>query len=317
MAKLILEIQKRGLHQYQRLEQFPVTIGRALDNDVILSDVSVSPHHLRIEQDEAGELYLHNLSKENGTRMNGALLGELPARLPVPSRLLLGSRRLNLLTSDTPVTPTNMLKFGSFYSIMANPVWVGVLLVLAVVGLFSENYLHTFMEQGVWYYLSDILLNLVVMAVIALFIAGVNWLVSHRWVFSSALGIVALLTLLKSLLGVVGDGLDYFFTSDTPQNVLLTLYNIPLVTLLLYFFQRWASYLRPWSALGIAILLSLPLVILEVVGLGDEASFGEGFSPNPVYNQTLSSFNIHAAPTLPLNEFLQQVEEALPNSVEK
>ncbi len=48
MAKMMLEIQARGLNQYHRLESFPVTIGRALDNDVILSDNSVSPYHVRL-----------------------------------------------------------------------------------------------------------------------------------------------------------------------------------------------------------------------------------------------------------------------------
>ncbi|WP_374212370.1 FHA domain-containing protein [Thiothrix subterranea] len=75
MAKMILEIQTRGLNQYHRLEQFPVTIGRALDNDVILSDNSVSPYHLCLEQDAEGQVFAHNLSSENGTRLNNHQLG--------------------------------------------------------------------------------------------------------------------------------------------------------------------------------------------------------------------------------------------------
>ena len=43
MAKVILEVQTRGLNQYHRLETFPVSVGRGLDNDVILSDPAVSP----------------------------------------------------------------------------------------------------------------------------------------------------------------------------------------------------------------------------------------------------------------------------------
>lgn len=317
MAKIVLEVQKRGLNQYHKLEQFPVTIGRALDNDIILSDGSVSAHHLRIEQEENGELYLQNLSEENGTHMNGHAMGNQRSLLPVPSRLLLGGRRVNLLASDLVVAPTNLLKFGSFFSILANPLWVVLLLALTGVALFGEKFMHTYIAQGAWFYVSEVLLNLAVLLLFALVLSTVTWLVSHRWVFTSAVGMVSLLTLLKSVFGVVGGALDYFFTSDVPQGLLLTLYNVPLVTLLLYFYQRWASYLRPLYALGIAVLLSLPLVVLELIDLMDRQVLSGEFNPDPEYNQTLSSFNIHAAPTLSLDDYMASLQEALPSQQEE
>lgn len=317
MAKIVLEVQKRGLNQYHKLEQFPVTVGRALDNDIILSDGSVSPHHLRLELEESGELYLHNLSEENGTSMNGHKVGSQRALLPVPSRLLLGSRRINVLSPEATVAPTNLLKFGSFFSILAHPFWVIVLLMLTGLALFGEKYMHTYVAQGAWFYFSEVLLNLAVLLVFALVLSVVTWLVSHRWVFTSAVGMVSLLTLFKSLLGVVGGVLDYFFTSDAPQGLLLTFYNIPLVTILLYFYQRWASYLRPLYALGIAVLLSLPLVVLELIDLMDQQVLSGEFNPDPEYNQTLSSFNVHAVPTLSLDDYLQSVTDALPPQAEE
>ena len=48
MEALILEINTRGLHRYQQIEREVTTIGRALDNDIILSDPTVAPHHLKI-----------------------------------------------------------------------------------------------------------------------------------------------------------------------------------------------------------------------------------------------------------------------------
>lgn len=317
MAKIVIEVQKRGLYQYHKPGQFPVTIGRALDNDVILSDGAVSPHHLRIEQEEDGKLYMHNLSEENGTLMNGHQIGSQRTMLPVPSRLVLGSRRVNVLSSDMEVASTNLLKFGSFFSILAHPAWVAVLLFLTGMALFVEKYLNTYVAQGTWFYASDVLLNLAVLGGIALILSVVTWVVSHRWVFVSALGIVALLMLFKSLLGLVGGFLNYFFTSDAPQELMLTLYNVPLVTLLLYFYQRWASYLRPSYALGVALLLSLPLVVLELFGLMDQQTISGEFNPDPVYNQTLSSFNIHSAPTLSLDDYMKSVKEALPSQLDE
>ena len=35
-VSLILEVKTRSLNHYYQLEQFPVRVGRALDNDIIL-----------------------------------------------------------------------------------------------------------------------------------------------------------------------------------------------------------------------------------------------------------------------------------------
>jgi len=51
------------------LTQFPVSIGRATDNDVVLSDQMVSRHHARLDQME-GILYITDLDSLNGTLVN-------------------------------------------------------------------------------------------------------------------------------------------------------------------------------------------------------------------------------------------------------
>lgn len=316
MAKVILEVQTRGLNQYHTLERFPVTVGRSLDNDVILSDTSISPHHLSIETDAEGALYLHNLSSENGTNMNGHSLGAQPVRLPVPSRLILGSQRVNLLAVDSPVAATNLLKFSGFFSFIANPIWAVLLFLLTAASLFADTYFSTFVAKGAWFYISDVLISLAVLLVFIFALSLVTWLVSHRWALVSAIGMASLLALLKSGLGVAGHSMAYFLTSDAPLGFFLTFYNTVLVTGLLYLYQRWASYLRPLPALGVALLLSSPVLILEGLDWMDQATVNSEFSSEPAYNQTLSSINIHASSTKSLEDFMKDVVENLPSQVE-
>jgi hypothetical protein len=58
---------------------FPsTTLGRATDNDVVLSDAWVSLRHARIERRDE-EWWLSDLGSQNGTRLNGA-----PVTTPVP-----------------------------------------------------------------------------------------------------------------------------------------------------------------------------------------------------------------------------------------
>ncbi|QTR50604.1 FHA domain-containing protein [Candidatus Thiothrix anitrata] len=317
MAKVIIEVQTRGLNQYHRVDSFPLSIGRALDNDVILSDSAVSPYHLRLEQGENDALFLQNLSRENGTSMDSRVVGEQPVRLPVPSRLMLGNRRVNVLAADTPVAATNLLKFNGFFSALSNPVWAILLVVLTALSFLAENYMSTFFAKGMWYYFSDLLLNMSVLFAFALVLSGVTWLVSHRWTLVSAISMTALLALLKSVFLVVGGNLAYFVTSIAPLEFAMAFYNLLFVALMLYLYQRWASYLRPIPAIGLALLLSSPLLVLEGLDWLDQVVMDGEFSSDPLYDQTLSSFNLHAAPTVSLENYMQQASEALPSQVEE
>jgi hypothetical protein len=59
--------------------QTPVTLGRALDNHIILSDVHVSSYHARLDRRD-GEWWLSDLGSRNGTRLNDVPIGK-PAPL--------------------------------------------------------------------------------------------------------------------------------------------------------------------------------------------------------------------------------------------
>ena len=69
MEALILEIGTRGLHRYAPIEGEVTTIGRALDNDIILSDPTVAAHHLKIIRSE-DSFELVNLTEVNPTQVN-------------------------------------------------------------------------------------------------------------------------------------------------------------------------------------------------------------------------------------------------------
>lgn len=317
MAKIILEVRTRGLSQYHRLEQFPVNVGRALDNDVILSDPAISPHHMQITQAEDGALHVRNLSQENGTLLEGQKLGTEPVDLPIPSHLTLGGRKINLLSDEVPVTPTNLLKFSGLFCFASKPVWAIMLFVLCTLALFAEKYTSTFLEKGTWFYFSDVLINLGILSSFALLLSLVSWIASHRWALIPAFSTTFLLSILKSGLTVLGGALAYFFTSDNPENWLSTLYNTALVTGILYLYQRWASYLRPIPALGIAILLASPLIVIETLNQMDRVTLSSEFASDPGYNQTLSAFNLHAGGTLSLDDYMQKAAEALPSQLDE
>ena len=87
METLILEISTRGLHRYHEINGEITTIGRALDNDIILSDPTVAPHHLKIVR-HGDSIEIVNLAEVNPTRVgrtpiDSQLTGELPLPLEI------------------------------------------------------------------------------------------------------------------------------------------------------------------------------------------------------------------------------------------
>ncbi len=47
------------------------TLGRSIDNDIILTDIAVSRRHLKVDRGEDGVLKLHDMGSGNGTLVNG------------------------------------------------------------------------------------------------------------------------------------------------------------------------------------------------------------------------------------------------------
>jgi pSer/pThr/pTyr-binding forkhead associated (FHA) protein len=56
----LLEVLDRDGHvkHYLPIGEWPVSVGRALDNDLVLDDAHVAPHHLRIAADESGAVFV-------------------------------------------------------------------------------------------------------------------------------------------------------------------------------------------------------------------------------------------------------------------
>ena len=67
---IIVEVRDRRLHLLarQRVQQFPVRIGRAYDNDIILDDRHVDAHHAVLYLDDDGTVVIEDFGSVNGVR---------------------------------------------------------------------------------------------------------------------------------------------------------------------------------------------------------------------------------------------------------
>lgn len=112
--------------------QWPVTLGRAMDNHIVLDDPFVAPHHARIEALPEGGLRLQVLHTANGVRVDGHLHGA-GASVALPAQgatLQVGNSPLRLRLPGETLAPEKPLPtHGSAWA----PLALGALLYASVV----------------------------------------------------------------------------------------------------------------------------------------------------------------------------------------
>jgi FHA domain len=85
--------------------RWPLTLGRALDNDVVIDDPHLAAQHASLTPGEDGVLRLHPLPSRNGVQLAGRTLSA-PTPLPEGGALLqLGATRLRLRLPGEALAP--------------------------------------------------------------------------------------------------------------------------------------------------------------------------------------------------------------------
>jgi hypothetical protein len=90
--------------------RWPLSLGRALDNTLVLDDPHVAAHHAVLDLDAEGRLQLQALPSLNGVLLDGQTV---PGRAAMPQAeavLQLGATRLRLRTADAALAPERALQ---------------------------------------------------------------------------------------------------------------------------------------------------------------------------------------------------------------
>lgn len=103
----LVDAQGLVIGKYNLKEAF--SVGRALDNQIVIHNDTISRHHLEIKL-EAGEWQIYNLKSANGVYQNGSLV-QNQALLQFPAQIALGLSGIKLRIQrahsqfDNPVAP--------------------------------------------------------------------------------------------------------------------------------------------------------------------------------------------------------------------
>ncbi len=316
MAELIFETIQRGVHHYHKIDSFPVTVGRAFDNDVILQDVTISPHHLVIEKED-DKLFLRNLSSENGTKIGRKKMGDERVEVETPTNFQLSTIKARLLATDMPVENTHIKDCTGFFCIFSNPLWAVALLAATIALFVYERYANTPVTKEIFYYLNTILPSVWIILGITVVISGISRLATHRWEVVPAISIASLIFLLPQLFEYVGQFSAYLFTNDTLGVYLKYASKFLVIPALIAVFIVKTINSKWIPAAGIAVLVYSPFLAYQMLILIDELSLKSGFSEVPSYSQTLLPSDTRLNATISLDQFIKEAERATSNDVEQ
>lgn len=130
----LLEVLDRDDHvkHYLPIGAWPVSAGRALDNDLVLDDAYIAPHHFRVDADEAG-VFVQVGDTINGLRADGRHLaaGERAAVGAQPMRLDVGDSHLCLRLAAHAIAPERALRTPRTLWHATGPLLAAGVLVLA------------------------------------------------------------------------------------------------------------------------------------------------------------------------------------------
>lgn len=313
MEPLILEIKTRGLHRYHALDKSEISIGRALDNDIILSDPTVEPHHLKILRDDEGNIELQNLASVNPVRVDNWQEDKFTsATLPLEFRL--GRTSAQILSPDHQVAATKSLADnGLLEHLFGHWGWAALLLALCFVAAGFEFY-YTSYHGLKWDDLIKYVLRESVLSIVTLIftLSILEHLLVNRWEIKPVIISVTLLYLTYQILSLLAAELMYLLSSDLPISIFDLGWYLLFIPVAVCIYLIRVTHLGQRKAVLIATLISSPFAILAIMQNPAINLLLDDFSPTANYQKSLSPLNWHLSPTISTDNFISEASELEP-----
>jgi pSer/pThr/pTyr-binding forkhead associated (FHA) protein len=282
----VFEVRGRG---GQLLERFRsgeslVRIGRAFDNDIILEDRYVSPHHLRLARIEKG-WRIEDLGSLNGCRSK-VKRGAEPDIVRSGDRLRIGHTTLYVYDEDHPVQET--LRLGGAearLSLLGRATVWPILVVVYALSVVLSRYWTSYSEFKPLTMMNPILEGIMLMVGVAAFWALLGRLLRHKASFFAQLAIWLIYALLSQAAHFPARWVGYNFNSEVVEYALGQGLGLVLFTLTLWCSLLLATNLRTRGRAFAALGISVVLLGISVIG---QVQSDREFSPLPDYYARLA-----------------------------
>lgn len=302
--ELIFEItdQSGRSHQYRKLNGERLTIGRAWDNDLILSDPTVNPHHAVIERDVEGKLYITDLDTLNGTgirhreRISGTVV------LQPGEEYQLGKTRVAIYTPDYPVAETaRVAEMDNTVQRLESPLLLAALISVVTLLYAGEQWLNMF-SGFKWQDIANILLVVYGSSIVlTLFWVVIGRVLRHEIQFRKHLTLILIFVILQLFASKLFTLFMFNTLNLTASLVLLIVFEFALLTTMFWFNLYMATNQNNLQRTGSAVIISSLMIVLSLYA---EFSSREELPHVPEYVRVLAPPVLHFSGSVSEDEFV-------------
>lgn len=292
MAEITIETR----YDVYQPTQFPVRIGRAVDNDVVIRALGVADYHVMIEQNHAG-LQVRNLHEAH---LNGKPIRSR-AVVDKNSFLTLGSAKIKLWLNPKGRMPNPAT--SAKWQCLTHPVAVAFWFIVALILPLWSDYLATATRYVV---------NWKLLFLTTIFILTLVWVIhsmvlpiTRRYLLIPLLGITSAVSVFSEVLDVlikrIGFQIDWVGI-DLVEPVISSVLFILCIRAFMRDFIPMSGRLLTRYALAI----SLPCILLAVFNhLQAHGFYSQRPGSYPSYNHALYQSPLLGARYESVNEFLE------------
>lgn len=315
MAALIFEISTRGLHRYQSIEREVTTIGRALDNDIILSDPTVAAHHLQIIRHADDSVEILNLTEVNPTRLDGHRQASLITET-FPVSLEIGRVHARLLPQDFAVAAIRPLAGGGRRGHpFGHASWALILVLACLIFGALEFYLNAY-NSFKWSDLLKFVLRETVLTIGAFVLALsiLERLLVNRWEIRQLVTSISLVYLLYFFSANIVEMMDYLFSASWPTTLFRFGWYLAIIPCAIALYLIHISHLQKNRSIILAILIASPIAVPSILQSPELKALLDDFSSAAHYQNSLSSMDLHLRQTVSIETFIEQAQNLEPGA---
>lgn len=277
--------------------QFPVRIGRAVDNDVVIRALGVADYHAILEETPAG-LQVRNL---HAAQLNGKTIRSR-AVIDKNSFLTLGSAKVKIWLNPKGKMPNPA--HSAKWRLLTHPAAVMFWLFTSLALPMWSDYLETVTRYVInWKYL--FLLTVLVLALVWI-VHSMILPITRRYLLVPLLGITAVFSTASEILDFVIDRLA-FQINWVGLDVLGYALSAGIYILLIRAFMRDFIPMGGRLLTRYAFAISLPCILLLIYNYLQEHDFySQRPGSYPSYNHQLYQNPLPGVSYQPISQFLQQ-----------
>ncbi len=291
--------------QHYRFNSNRISIGRAFDNDLILNDPAVSPHHAVIELNEEGQPVLKDLDSLNGIyqehnkRVDGAIL------LNSGIELTIGKTHLQFFSPEHEVEETVLLEKNSLLlGHLENPA-VFMTALFSVALLYAMEQWLNMIGEFKW---QDIV-NVELFIFGGVLLVGIFWsvvgrIIRHEANFRKQVSVILVFVIFQFIFTKFFEFMQFNTLNYFLSLSVILVFEFVLMTVLLWFNLSLATNQTSDQRRKTAFIISLVIISLTVYS---EMSFNDEFSDRPDYVKKLEPPALRMSGTVSENEYVSDV----------